>query len=209
MSRGELSAESFAAEYAGMSEAELLDLGRIYDSLVDPAQTALRAEFARRHLQPPMIDAGQELADRRLVTIRRFRDLSEAVVARGVVESAGIFCFLRDENMVRLDWQISNMIGGLRLQVSEQDAEAALAILSEPAPEIIPVEGQPDYEQPRCPRCNSIDIHFEGSDRRSALASLYLFSLPTPLGQKFWLCDNCGCRWTVEGDDPEGGLEGN
>lgn len=204
MNRGELSVESFAAEYAGMSEDELLALARSYDSLVDPAKSALRAEFARRHLEPPILEAEQEPADRRLVTVRRFRDLSEAVVARGVVESAGIFCLLRDENTIRLDWQMSNMIGGIRLQVAEQDADAAVAILSEPSPETIPIEGQPDYEQPRCPRCNSTDIHFEGSDRRSALASLYLFSLPAPLGQKSWLCDHCGCRWVVEDDDPEG-----
>ena len=197
MSQGELSAKSFAAEYARMSEGDLLALAGSYESLLDPAKSALRAEFARRHLEPPIIESELEPANRRLVTVRRFRDLSEAIVARGVLESSGIPCFLRDENMIRLDWQMSNMIGGIRLQVSEQDAEAAVAILSEPPPEIISVEGQPDYEQPRCPRCNSVDIHFEGSDRRSALATLYLFALPVPLGQKSWHCNHCGCRWTV------------
>lgn len=53
-----------------------------------------------------------------LTTIRRFRDLSEAIVARSLLESGGIEAYLCDENLVRLDWQISNFIGGIRLQVA-------------------------------------------------------------------------------------------
>ena len=39
-----------------MSEIELMDLARGYDDLVDEAQAALRAEFARRGLEPPLIE---------------------------------------------------------------------------------------------------------------------------------------------------------
>jgi hypothetical protein len=65
-----------------------------------------------------MDDLSPELSEpeyRDLVTLRRYRDLSEAIVARAVVESAGIYCFLKDENFVRLDWQMSNLLGGIRL----------------------------------------------------------------------------------------------
>ena len=41
---------------------------------------------------------------RKQVTIRAFRDLPEALLAKGSLESAGIDCFLVDDNMVRLDW---------------------------------------------------------------------------------------------------------
>jgi hypothetical protein len=50
-----------------------------------------------------------------LTTIRRCRDLSEAIVARSLLESSGIDVNLCDENLVRLDWQVSNFIGGIRL----------------------------------------------------------------------------------------------
>jgi hypothetical protein len=135
---------AFANEYSPMSDAELLSLAASYDSLVGPAQDALRAEFARRGMEPPIVeDEGwDEATSRRLVTVQRYRDVSEAIVARSVVESAGIFCFLRDENLVRLDWQVSNFIGGLSLQVSPEDAEAAIALLNQPMPESIEYETQ-------------------------------------------------------------------
>ena len=131
-----------------------------------------------------------------LVSIRRYRDLSEAIVARSLVESAGIFCFLRDENFARLEWQISNLIGGIRLQVLAEDVEAATELLDQPIPDNFSFEGVDDYQQPRCPKCQSVDISFESSSRKAALVSLYLFALPVPLGTSSWLCNHCECRWT-------------
>jgi Putative prokaryotic signal transducing protein len=138
---------------------------------------------------------------RNLVTIRRYRDLSEAIVARGVVESAGIFCFLKDENLIRLDWQVSNMIGGIRLQVAAEDVEAAEAVLAQPVPDSISIPDQPGFEQPRCPRCGSSDISWERRGRKMALVSLFLFSLPLPRGSESWRCSNCGLRWVEDDDD--------
>lgn len=133
----------FADQYGRMSDPELLGLAASYESLVEPAQEALRGEFARRQIEPPLIEgdgAGDEAASRRLVTVRRYRDISEAIVARSVIESAGIFCFLRDENLIRLDWQVSNFIGGMSLQVGPEDADAADELLSQPVPESIEYE---------------------------------------------------------------------
>jgi hypothetical protein len=153
---------TFAGEYARMSEGELLHLAASYDSLVGPAQDALRGEFARRNLEPPIVEQDDpvEVTSQLLVTVRRYRDTSEAIVARSVLESAGIFCFLRDENLVRLDWQVSNFIGGLSLQVHPEDSEAALELLSQPVPESIAFEGRAEFLQPHCPCCGSIEITF-------------------------------------------------
>jgi hypothetical protein len=71
----------------------------------------------------------------KLVTIRKFRDLPEALLAKGVLESAGIECNLLDDNMVRLDWFWSNLIGGMRLQVAPEEVDEANAILDQPVPE--------------------------------------------------------------------------
>jgi hypothetical protein len=69
-----------------------------------------------------------------LVTLQHFRDVPEALLAKGKLESAGIACVLADGNLVRMDWLLSNAIGGIRLQVHEQDADSARAILDEPIP---------------------------------------------------------------------------
>ncbi len=198
-----LSIEAYLKRYAAMNESELMTTARAYDTLREPAQDALRAEFVRRGLEPPLLEGevDGDLDDARLpinqklVTVRRYRDLSEAIVARSVVEGAGIYCFLQNENIVRLDWQISNFLGGIRLQVAETDAAAAEEMLSAPVPASIAMEGEPEYIQPRCPRCDTLDISFEGAGRGAALAALYLFSLPAPMGEKRWVCNKCGLLW--------------
>jgi hypothetical protein len=191
---------TFADLYRPMSELELGELAADWHSLIDEARAALKAEFASRNLEfvePPLpVDEPVEYRD--LVTLCRYRDLSEAIVARAVVESAGIFCFLKDENLVRLDWQMSNLVGGIRLQVGAADVEAAEAVLSQPVPDSIEIPDQPDFEQPRCPRCNSTDIAWERQGRKAALLSLYLFSLPSPRGPASWRCSNCGLHWADE-----------
>jgi hypothetical protein len=184
--------------YRRLDEGQLLALAREYDSLTDEAQSGLRDEFARRGLDPPLIE--DEPESRKLVTIRRYRDLSEAIVARSLLESAGIPVELRDENLVRLDWQVSNFIGGIRLQVDETDAVTATELLDMPVPESIPFAGPfdhsaPEFEQPHCPKCGSVEITFEGASRAAALTSLYVLGLPMPAGAETWVCETCGARW--------------
>lgn len=195
----------FATYYRLRADSELLESAADWELLVDDAKSALVAETAHRGLamEKTAEEARIDAVDYRdLVTIRQYRDLSEAIVARAVVESAGIFCFLKDENFVRLDWQMSNLIGGIRLQVSASDVETAEAVLSQPIPASIALPDQPDFDQPRCPRCNSIDIKWERNGRRgAALFSLYFLSLPLPRGPESWHCNSCGLRW-VEEDDP-------
>jgi hypothetical protein len=71
------------------------------------------------------VDGQQRLE---LVTIRQFGNMSEALLAKGCLESAGIECFLADMNVTRLEWPISR---GVRLQVSLDDAETAIEMLNE------------------------------------------------------------------------------
>jgi hypothetical protein len=196
---------AFADLYSPMSDLELQDLLSDWHSLIPQARGALAAEFAARTLtfeEPPALIA--DLSQyRELITIRRYRDLSEAIVARAAIESAGIFCFLKDENFVRLEWQISNFIGGIRLQVPVDDVEATEAILSQPIPNEISIPDQPGFIQPRCPRCTSTDISWERQGRKAALASLYFFALPMPRGSESWHCNSCDLRW-IDDDEPAG-----
>jgi len=71
---------------------------------------------------------GQQASE--LVTIRQFGNMSEALLAKGCLESAGIECFLADMNVTRLEWPISR---GMRLQVSLDDADAAIELLESAA----------------------------------------------------------------------------
>jgi hypothetical protein len=120
-------------------------------------------------------------------------------VARSLLESSGITAYLCDENLVRLDWQVSNFIGGIRLQVEPEHQQDATGLLDSPVPDDIEFDSDTSvYTQPRCPRCNSTAVSFEGSSRKAALASLYVLSIPLPLGPETWSCNNCKLRWADE-----------
>ena len=129
---------SFAARYASMSDAELLELAVKSWELSDSAWNALEDELDRRGLElpaPQEVPQIKSLEKRNLVLLRRFRDLPEALLARGMLESVGISCFLADDNMVRLDWFISNLLGGVKLMVDPEDFAEASRLLNEPAPQ--------------------------------------------------------------------------
>jgi hypothetical protein len=200
--------EELIHTYRSASANELLELALTYESLTEVAQSALRAEFTRRGLEPPEIsdappaDAPPTVEFQRLVTVQQYRELAEAQVAKGVLDSAGIPCCLRDENVARLDWVWSNLLGGVRLQVNEQDREAAQAVLAQPIPEQIHVDGEIPYDQPRCPRCGSLDIHYQGIHKRAGLASIILF-VPIPIPKRAWICEDCGAQWREVPDDPQ------
>jgi len=167
------------AYYAQLSETELNEIGSHYDSLTEAAQSALRDEFDRRGMPAPEL-ADEPAEFQPLVTLRSYRDLPAAQVAKSALESAGIFAFLRDENTVRMDWGYSQIIGGIRLQVRPEDAAAAEAVLSQPITPTIESDSG-DYEQPRCPSCQSLDIGM-------------LWARPT------WTCHTCGQQWKESPD---------
>jgi len=146
----------------------------------------------------------EEVKLRELVAVRQFRDLPEALLAKGSLESTGIECFLVDDNMVRMDWFISNLLGGIKLAVTPEDADAAIEVLEQTIPEDFEVEGMGNYEQPRCPRCGSLDIaHETGLDKRFALPALYAVGIPIPLSRNVWKCESCGHEWhETHSDEP-------
>jgi hypothetical protein len=120
--------------YSSMPDAELQELAEDSTELTDLAHTVLKAEINRRGLKigsegPPM--ETDPVEEPELTTIRKFRDLPDAILAKGLLESAGIECYLADDNIVRLDWFISNAIGNMRLQVKPADAETAIEILDQ------------------------------------------------------------------------------
>ena len=194
--------QRLAETYAGMTDAELQNLARRPASLTEVAWAALDDELDRRNLELLEEEAPEdreELELRELVTIRQFRDLPEALLAKGSLESAGIECFLADENLVRLDWFISNFIGGIKLNVRVADVENARKILDEPILEGLYVQGVGLYEQPRCPKCQSLDVNFQELDRPIAYMSAFL-RLPMPVQRPAWRCHGCDAEWEDESD---------
>jgi hypothetical protein len=63
------------------------------------------------------------------VTILTFSDPVEVAILRGRMEAEGIPCFVQDELTAQLAFFVSDAIGGIKLQVREEDVERAVAFL--------------------------------------------------------------------------------
>lgn len=210
--------------YSHQMDGELEKVAAQGYELTDIAREALRAEMSKRGLSAELVETAPAVpkkespslpADppptapiessssdgafelRGLVTIRQFRDLPEALLAKGSLESAGVQAFLGDDNIVRMDWLVSNAVGGIKLQVESDDVEAANRILEQPILENFDVSGVERYEQPHCPKCGSLDVNFR-ENQPAAYLSMAL-SVPIPLRRKAWRCHSCDTEWEDDG----------
>jgi hypothetical protein len=162
-----------------MSEGELREIADDAVDLTDIARQVLVEEIGKRGLDIRLAEsmAVRSFESRDMATVRQFRDLPEALLAKGILDSAGIECFLVDENMIRMNWFISNLLGGIGLQVNRDDVLEAVTLLSEPIPE-------------------GFDIaHYAGLDKRFALPALWFAGIPIPVPRNEWKCQSCGAEW--------------
>jgi len=129
--------------YASLEEGELKEIAGDAASLTRAAREALRSEMLRRGMQAPPAERGASetpLSEREApgpVMVGRYRDSGEAMIAKSMLDSAGIECFLGDENLARL---YSNLADGIKLMVREADADTARKLLEKNVPEKFDVE---------------------------------------------------------------------
>jgi hypothetical protein len=118
--------------YGSMTEGEVEKLAADAGSLSDAAKWALKLDLSRRGLKtrleapaPPV----QAAMLSKVVNLRQYMTLPEALLAKSILDSAGIESFLGDQNIIRMDWFLSNALGGVKLRVREEDVEVATALL--------------------------------------------------------------------------------
>ncbi len=196
--------QRLAKLYAGLSDGELKKVGEDPGTLTESAFQTLQLEMARRQIAWPgenLLFASARQDQKRLeedgpVVLRVYRDMPEAMTDRMVLDAAGMDCYLYEENMVRLDWLWSNLLGGVKLVVRRIDAEDAHKLLSGGSQENFTVEGIGEYKQERCPRCHSLDVSCDELKKRIAGVGL-LLGLPIAMTQRGWNCHDCGHTWEV------------
>ena len=119
-------------------------------------------------------------------TIATFSKPEEAHLFRTRLEAAGIPAFVQDEHLIQMDWLYSNAIGGVRVQIADEDIEAARDFLSadtpQPCPEAVDVV---------CPVCGSHHTAPDELPRRIAFLSLLLFYFPLLFARRRWRCSSC------------------
>jgi hypothetical protein len=188
-----------------MADDEVQGLAEEAWSLSEAARAALQFEISRRALAISLnLTEPTDAWPPGPVTIRSFRDLPDALLAKSILDSASIECFLADENLIRMDWLWSTFLGGVKLWVRAEDADA-VELLDQDWMERFDVEGVGEYMQPRCPDCQSFDISFRELIRRVAYASILGFWFtgivpPIRLHRLGWKCHNCGNSWEGTSD---------
>jgi hypothetical protein len=192
----EATRKRLAEHYASLTEAELRPLAENAWSLSDSARLLLDAEVHRRGLEIRLRSVADDVDHnfQNLVILRNFTDVRDADLARSVLDSAEIECFLFDENVIRMDWLWSNLLGGVKLVAKEVDAADALGLLDQTPTEKFHVTGIGEYEQPRCPQCDSLDVSFGGNGKRLSYITIAL-GVPLPVARSGWKCDSCGLKW--------------
>jgi hypothetical protein len=101
--------------------------------------------------------------------------------------------------LVRTDWFYSNLVGGIKLLVRRDDAEAAGELLNQAVPEKFAVEGVGEYDQPKCPKCGSLDTAFDALDMQIVGAGM-LVGIPMRQTKKGGICHFCKHRWQEDDD---------
>ncbi len=194
--------QRLAKLYADMADGELEKLAEEAGSLSDVAREVLQLELSRRRLgialQMRGARSGQAWPPGPVV-LRRFRDLPDALLAKSILDSADIECFLIDENIVRMNWLWSNLVGGVKLWIRPEEADAA-ELLDQDYLESFFIGGVGEYKQPRCQNCQSFDISFRELIKRVAYGSILGmwftgFIPPINLHRIGWKCHSCGHSW--------------
>lgn len=105
------------------------------------------------------------------------------------LEAGGVPAYIQDENMVQTDWLYSNAIGGVRVQIDEDDEDRAKEILQDPG-----IEGEP-VGMPVCPKCSSTNTAPDELPRRLSFLSLMLAGIPFLFSKTRWRCSHCKHAW--------------
>jgi hypothetical protein len=191
--------QRFAKTYAAKHDDELIELAEDSESLTDAARTALDAELARRNISLALEDGGNAASPasnsteggaidpQNLVIVATFRDLPPALIAKNVLDTAGIRNFLIDATTIRIDWFLSNAIGGVKLGVERKDLEAAKQAL-DGGMETVELPEDEEVLLPHCPRCMSPTVEEQKLD-------------PARANYTAWHCDDCGTLWEMSGGD--------
>jgi len=130
------------------------------------------------------------------IAVASFSQPVEAHLARTKLESEGIPCVIGNENLVRVDWFLSNAVGGVKVMVPRWEAEHARDVLR-PQPRLVVVaeRGVPFDGDMICPRCRCEDVYFRRYNRRVAGVFMLLLGFLIPWRDRRWVCTRCGYEW--------------
>lgn len=128
-----------------------------------------------------------------LVRFKFYETALEANRDKQILTENGLNSFIANEQLIQSDWLLSQAVGGIQLQVFEEDLEKAKQILQEYKDnEAFSLEAEHTIDNPEfdfvCPKCGSNHIYRD--DRATSF-----FGISILKSQKF-VCYHCGNEFT-------------
>ena len=118
------------------------------------------------------------MSEDKIVVYESFIYPINANIARGLLESYEIECFLTDENMVTINPMYSQAIGGVKLNVFEKDIDRITALLKSENNDSEYIPEEKEEVGMICPNCNSHNVGYGGSVKKKfSVWSVLIFSL--------------------------------
>jgi len=136
----------------------------------------------------------------KLITARTFVNPMDAHLLKSRLESEGISCYLKDEHSISIDPLHSNALGGVKLQIHENDIEKVMVIFKE-------IDNTPYKDEEnnitKCPNCESSELIAGYISIKSiagvlsAILSILFMVFPFHVNTLF-KCKKCGTEFKLK-----------
>jgi DNA-directed RNA polymerase subunit M/transcription elongation factor TFIIS len=197
-------------QYRGLSDGELLILGRDPSELTEIAQQVLASEISRRGLKvepdtpparqrpepPPDVQDPNDPnydEDRKLISLCTVWSLADALQLQDLLDNASIPVYVGPERATDVDGVTSNFAEGVEVQIMSIGlpwARLAMKNYSPADDQAHEKEKVLDEASLRCPKCHSDEVLLEETEAVQEGDSPQHFK---------WTCDACGYHWEDDG----------
>lgn len=130
---------------------------------------------------PPLAKVGSLRKVEAMVTVATYSKPEDAYLAASMLEGNGVPATVRDAEMVSLNWTFSNAIGGVKVDVADEDLEQARELLA------LARESEGIL---CCPHCGSHDVRMRELSLWSMIG-YFLFGAFIPAKNRDVDCMNC------------------
>jgi hypothetical protein len=137
----------------------------------------------------------------KIITLSVENDLTNAYLTKGILDEHGIDCFVSNENITTANPLYMNAVGGIEVQIKEEDKENAIKILAQHRGE---EKSNEHFEKPvtekiaseiLCPQCGSDEVRKEKVSAAAFAVSLLLLGFPLPFFKRKHHCFDCQHEW--------------
>ncbi len=182
------------------------ELGRPFEAK-RAYQEALRLDPDCSQAADNLAKLQEELgASHHLVTIATFSFPTRAYIAKSKLESEGIWSFVADVYTITANWLYSTALGGVKLQVRQEDAQRAVETLNDRSEEPVgqdEAQEQQDHAE-RCPVCGSGNVRYMKHATPLVFLSWLVLDFPLPFMRRRWQCCTCSHVWQKPSEDVQG-----